>query len=119
MKAVRGAQGGVVVVDVEEPPGTGELLTMKAASICSSDLMYIDFGFRKILGHELAGVREDGTARVVEALYGCMECDERRRGRYNLCASGGAPRAGRLLRRRHRGGRHGGGAGLGEPYDGD
>ena len=89
MKAVRGAEGGVVVVDVEEPPGTGELLTMKAASICSSDLMYIDFGFRKILGHELAGVREDGTARVVEALYGCMECDERRRGRYNLCASGG------------------------------
>jgi len=85
VKAVRGAQGGVVVVDVEEPPGTGELLTMKAASICSSDLMYIDFGFRKILGHELAGVREDGTAVVVEALYGCMECDECRRGRYNLC----------------------------------
>jgi 2-desacetyl-2-hydroxyethyl bacteriochlorophyllide A dehydrogenase len=85
VKAVRGAEGGVALVDVDEPPGTGDLLTMKAASICSSDLMYIDFGFRKILGHELAGVREDGTAVVVEALYGCMECDECRRGRYNLC----------------------------------
>jgi hypothetical protein len=30
MKAVRGVDGGVAVVDVDEPPGTGSLLDMKA-----------------------------------------------------------------------------------------
>src|SRR3954469_20876540 len=85
MKAVRSAEGGVTVVDVDEPPGTGELLDMRGASICSSDLLYIDIGSRMILGHELAGVREDGTAVVVEALYGCMACEQCLRGNYNLC----------------------------------
>ena len=85
MKAVRASEGGVTVVDLEEPPGTGELLEIKATSICASDLTYIAWGFRKILGHELAGFREDGTTVVVEALYGCMECEQCRRGAYNLC----------------------------------
>jgi 2-desacetyl-2-hydroxyethyl bacteriochlorophyllide A dehydrogenase len=85
MKAVRAIDGGVSVVDVAEPPGSGELVDMRATSVCASDLMYIGFGTGKILGHELAGVREDGTAVVVEALYGCMECEQCRRGAYNLC----------------------------------
>jgi len=62
---------------------------MRATSVCASDLMYIRFGSRKILGHELAGVREDGTAVVVEALYGCMECEQCLRGAYNLCPTHG------------------------------
>ena len=49
--------------------------------------MYIGLGLQKILGHELAGVREDGTPVVVEALYGCNQCDQCRQGRYNLCPS--------------------------------
>jgi 2-desacetyl-2-hydroxyethyl bacteriochlorophyllide A dehydrogenase len=85
MKAVRAGNGGVAVVDVEEPPGSGELLDMSATSVCASDLGYVAMGFDKILGHELAGFREDGTAVVVEALYGCGACDQCRRGRYNLC----------------------------------
>jgi 2-desacetyl-2-hydroxyethyl bacteriochlorophyllide A dehydrogenase len=89
MKAVRGVEGGVAVVDLDEPPGQGELLRMKATSVCGSDLMYIRFGTRMILGHELAGLREDGTPVVVEALYGCMECDQCRRGAYNLCPTHG------------------------------
>jgi len=89
VKAVRGAAGGVVVDEVGEPPGVGELLDMRATSVCASDLMYIRFGSRKILGHELAGVREDGTAVVVEALYGCMECEQCLRGAYNLCPTHG------------------------------
>ena len=67
----------------------GELLDMRSTSVCASDLMYIGFGSRRILGHELAGVREDGTAVVVEALYGCMECEQCRRGTYNLCPTHG------------------------------
>jgi len=89
MRAVRSVEGGVAVVNLEEPPGVGEVLQMKATSVCGSDLMYIRFGSRSILGHELAGVREDGTAVVVEALYGCMECPQCRSGAYNLCPTHG------------------------------
>jgi 2-desacetyl-2-hydroxyethyl bacteriochlorophyllide A dehydrogenase len=89
MKAVRSVDGGVAVVDVDEPPGVGELLAMKATSICGSDLSYIRFGSRSILGHELAGLREDGSAVVVEAIYGCMECAQCARGAYNLCPTHG------------------------------
>ena len=89
MKAVRGVEGGVAVVDLDEPPGSGELLEMTATSVCASDLSYIGFGSRKILGHELAGTRADGTAVAVEALYGCMECEQCRRGSYNLCPTHG------------------------------
>ncbi len=85
MKAVRGAEGGVKVVDLDEPPGIGEVLQIKSASVCGSDLTYLTFGTRAVLGHELAGVREDGTPVVVEAIYGCMECEQCLSGAYNLC----------------------------------
>jgi len=85
MKAVKAGEGRVTVVDVDEPPGTGELLDMQATSVCASDLSYVGWGMDKILGHELAGVRSDGTAVVVEALYGCLDCEQCRRGTYNLC----------------------------------
>lgn len=85
MKAVRGVEGGVAVDDVEEPPGEGELLRVLAAGICASDLLYLRLGSRRILGHELAGVRPDGTPVAVEALYGCGGCALCREGSYNLC----------------------------------
>ena len=73
MKAVRSVEGGVALVDLDEPPGTGELLDMQATSICGSDLSYIRFGSRAILGHELAGVprgRHAGGRRGHLRLYG-------------------------------------------------
>jgi 2-desacetyl-2-hydroxyethyl bacteriochlorophyllide A dehydrogenase len=85
MKAVRGVEGGVKVVDLDQPPGVGELLQIKSASVCGSDLSYLTFGTRAVLGHELAGVRADGTPVVVEAIYGCMECEQCLSGAYNLC----------------------------------
>ncbi len=85
MKAVRSTSGGVAVVDLDEPPGIGELLTIRSASICGSDLDYVRLGSQAILGHELAGVRADGTAVAVEAIYGCLECEYCLRGEYNLC----------------------------------
>src|SRR2546426_8789552 len=89
MKAMRSTGGGVSVVDLDDPPGSGELVAIRAASICASDLSYIRFGSRFILGHELAGIRADGTAVAVEAIYGCMRCAECRRGAYKLCATHG------------------------------
>lgn len=50
MRAVRSTGDGVEVVDVDEPDGAGELLTMRAASICGSDLGYIAMGSRFVLG---------------------------------------------------------------------
>ncbi len=85
MKAVRSGNGAVSVVDLDEPPGTGEMLDMQATSICASDLSYVSIGSTNVLGHELAGRRADGTPVVVEAIYGCLECDQCRRGAYNLC----------------------------------
>jgi alcohol dehydrogenase len=54
-------------------------------SICASDWLYIRYGLRRILGHELAGLTTDGRPVVVEALYGCGTCEPCRRGEYNLC----------------------------------
>jgi 2-desacetyl-2-hydroxyethyl bacteriochlorophyllide A dehydrogenase len=85
VKAVRGVEGGVAVVDLDAPPGAGVLLDMQATSICASDLTYLRYGTRSVLGHELCGLREDGTAVVVEAIYGCGTCEECARGAYNLC----------------------------------
>jgi 2-desacetyl-2-hydroxyethyl bacteriochlorophyllide A dehydrogenase len=85
VKAVRSHEGEVKVVEVDEPPGTGALLDMRATSVCASDLSYIRFGSTNILGHELAGRKEDGTPVVVEAIYGCMQCEQCLRGAYNLC----------------------------------
>jgi 2-desacetyl-2-hydroxyethyl bacteriochlorophyllide A dehydrogenase len=92
VKAVRAVDGGVAVDDLDEPPGgdTGELLRVASASICSSDFLYISLGFGRILGHEVAGTRDDGTPVVVEALYGCTECEQCRAGRYNLCPTHGS-----------------------------
>lgn len=85
MKAVRSGNGAVNVIDLDEPPGVGEVLDMHATSICASDLSYIRFGSTNVLGHELAGRRRDGSPVVVEAIYGCLECDQCRQGAYNLC----------------------------------
>ena len=85
MRAVRGSEGKPVVVAVDEPPGEGELLSMRAVGICASDLGYLEFGTERILGHELVGVRSDGTAVAVEGLYGCGTCAYCLDGQYNLC----------------------------------
>jgi 2-desacetyl-2-hydroxyethyl bacteriochlorophyllide A dehydrogenase len=88
MKAVRSTGDlatRVVVEEMGEAPGMGELIEVRSASICSSDLMYIGYGLQKILGHEVAGVTTDGIPVVVEAMYGCVVCEQCRQGRYNLC----------------------------------
>jgi 2-desacetyl-2-hydroxyethyl bacteriochlorophyllide A dehydrogenase len=88
MRAVRATPPGISVVDVDEPVGTGELVKIRSASICASDLKYIGWGCTKILGHELAGVTQDGTPVGIETMFGCAGCEQCDVGRYNLCAQG-------------------------------
>src|SRR3954454_17761577 len=89
MRAVRSQRPGVSVVDVDEPEGPGELIKITSASICASDLGYIEMGSTMLLGHELAGVTEDGRTVAIEAIFGCGECELCLEGRYNLCATTG------------------------------
>jgi hypothetical protein len=71
MRAVRAVDGAVTVVPLEEPPGTGELLTMRAMSVRASDLLYVRLGSRALgdaaalvargYATEAIGRRPDGT----------------------------------------------------------
>src|SRR5829696_9127003 len=88
MRAVRSTPPGVAVVEVDEPTGHGELVRIRAAGICASDHKYIAYGSGMILGHELAGVTEDGTPVGIETMFGCDGCPQCDRGRYNLCVNG-------------------------------
>lgn len=87
MKAVKAGGGAVSLVDVADAPGDGELIEMRSMSICASDLMYVRMGLDRIIGHELAGVRADDSAVVVEAIYGCGECEQCLLGAINLCST--------------------------------
>ncbi len=89
MRAVRGAPSGVEVVDVGEPDGDGEVITVTAVSICASDLRYLSRGSRQIIGHEIAGVTREGAHVVAEGVARCGACEWCDSGRYNLCRKAG------------------------------
>jgi len=87
MKAVRSTGRGVTVEQVDEPDVEGFMrIAIKSASICATDLLYIRWGSREILGHELAGVLDDGTPVAIEGIFGCGACPHCDRGDYNRCA---------------------------------
>jgi 2-desacetyl-2-hydroxyethyl bacteriochlorophyllide A dehydrogenase len=57
-----------------------------SAGVCGSDLHMAAMGFPPVtLGHEIAGVLDDGTAVVVEPLAACGECDGCRAGQAQRC----------------------------------
>jgi 2-desacetyl-2-hydroxyethyl bacteriochlorophyllide A dehydrogenase len=88
MRAVKGSpmsEHGVEVVDIEEPSGEGLLVSIRSVGICGTDLLYLRLGSRQVLGHEIAGVLEDGTAVAVEPAFGCGSCELCEEGSFNLC----------------------------------
>jgi len=89
VKAVRSDPPGVAVVDIPGPETDEGLITVRSASICASDLLYIGWGLRNVLGHELAGTTADGAPVAVEAIFGCGTCEWCRAGRFNLCTTMG------------------------------
>jgi 2-desacetyl-2-hydroxyethyl bacteriochlorophyllide A dehydrogenase len=57
-----------------------------SAGVCGSDLHMAAMGFPPVtLGHEIAGVLDDGSAVVVEPLAACGECDGCRAGQAQRC----------------------------------
>lgn len=90
MRAVRCTGGSVEVVDVPRPSGEGVRVRVHSAGICGSDLHLLGNVEGITLGHEIAGVTEDGTAVAVEPLSPCNACPPCERGDINLCESGPA-----------------------------
>lgn len=94
MRAVRVHGGQVEVDEVPAIDGDGVRIRVRSAGICGSDLHLIDAGVVEAaavtLGHEVAGITDDGTAVAVEPLAPCGTCGPCVDGEYNLCRTGGA-----------------------------
>lgn len=90
MRAVRCCDKKVEVVDVPQVQGEGVRVKVHSASICGSDLHMVALGFSlgHTMGHEFAGVLDDGRAVAVEPVTPCGTCDLCSEGRYNLCRLG-------------------------------
>ena len=88
MRAVRNTEDGIEVVDVAEVEPEGDLVRVRvrSAGICGSDLHLIEWGPMPVtLGHEFAGVLDDGTEVAVEPQTPCLTCDRCRAGQVHLC----------------------------------
>ena len=94
MRAVRVHDGHVAVDDVPAPDPSGVRVRVRSAGICGSDLHLIDTGVveaaQVTLGHEVAGLTDDGTPVAVEPLAPCGTCGPCLDGEYNLCRTSGA-----------------------------
>ena len=88
MRGVRNTEDGIEVVDVPEvePDGERVRLRVRSAGICGSDLHLIEWGPMPVtLGHEFAGVLDDGTEVAVEPQTPCLGCDRCLAGQVHLC----------------------------------
>jgi threonine dehydrogenase-like Zn-dependent dehydrogenase len=95
MRAVYFEDGEVELREVTKPSGEGVRVRVRSAAICGSDLHMLDLKspLKCVVGHEVAGVLDDGTPVAVEPSMPCWECASCQAGDYNLCAVG----AGRSL----------------------
>jgi threonine dehydrogenase-like Zn-dependent dehydrogenase len=86
VRAVRNTDAGVRVVEVAAPDGPGVRVRVRSAGICGSDLEMVRTGLAAgTLGHEVAGVLDDGTEVAVHPFVPCGECAPCRAGSPNLC----------------------------------
>ncbi len=90
MRAVFFRDGEVEVREIEEPAGEGVRVRVRSTGICGSDLHMLEMKspLGCVVGHEVAGVLDDGTPVVVEPSMPCGECPSCRSGDYNLCPAG-------------------------------
>jgi threonine dehydrogenase-like Zn-dependent dehydrogenase len=89
MRGVYFNNGEVELRTLDKVAGEGVRVRMRCAGICGSDLRMLEMKFplKYIVGHEIAGVLDDGTSVAVEPLSPCNECEHCRKGDYNLCKS--------------------------------
>lgn len=83
---MRNTDTGIRVVDVPVPDGPGVRVRVRAAGICGSDLEMVRTGLAAgTLGHEIAGVLDDGTEIAVHPFVPCGVCAQCLDGRPQLC----------------------------------
>ena len=88
MRAVRNTGDGIRVLEVPDIEVTPDLVRvrMRAAGICGSDLHLLEWGPMPVtLGHEFAGLLDDGTPVAVQPQTPCLECDRCLAGDEHLC----------------------------------
>jgi threonine dehydrogenase-like Zn-dependent dehydrogenase len=89
VRAVKRTDEGIEVVDVDDPAGDGVTVEVRSSSLCGSDLHMIGYGpLPCVLGHEFAGVLDDGTPVAVDPSNPCGVCEQCRGGRRQLCRNG-------------------------------
>jgi threonine dehydrogenase-like Zn-dependent dehydrogenase len=93
VRAVRASgEGGVSVVRVEPtvPAHAADPVRVRVRScgICASDQHLAAWNVPVTLGHEFAGVLDDGTAVAVQPNVWCGECDRCLAGETQLCRTG-------------------------------
>ena len=87
MRAVRCEQDRICVAEVPAPSGSeGVRVRVKSAGICGSDLTMLPLGYlQHTVGHEFAGLLDDGTPVAVQPTTPCGSCALCRAGDYQLC----------------------------------
>jgi threonine dehydrogenase-like Zn-dependent dehydrogenase len=89
MRAVRHTSSGIQLVGIPPPTGPGVRVRVRSAGICGTDLVMTKGGpLPFTLGHEFAGLLDDGTAVAVEPIDACGTCDQCVTGHYQRCRSG-------------------------------
>jgi len=90
MRALRRLESGLALVDVPpRAPGAGEVrVRVRSAGICGSDLhavLHPAMPLLHTLGHEVAGVLDDGTPVAIWPLTPCGRCDRCAAGEPQQC----------------------------------
>jgi len=87
MRAVYFNDGEIELREIQEVSDEGKRVHVRSIGICGSDLHMLDMKFplKYVVGHEVAGVLDDGTPVAVEAMVPCNECIHCQAGDYNLC----------------------------------
>lgn len=90
MKAIKVIDKMPVLADAPEPTGAGVKVKIVSSSICGSDISLMAQGAfgDHIIGHEFAGVTEDGTAVAIEPITGCGQCIQCDAGHRVHCEAG-------------------------------
>jgi len=88
VRAVRRDASGIVVVDRDRPEPAADEVRVRVASagICGSDLHAIERGpMPAVLGHEVAGILDDGSPVAIWPITPCGACDRCRAGEVQQC----------------------------------
>ena len=90
MRAVYYNEGEVELREIQELPDKGKKVHVRSIGICGSDLHMLEMKvpINCVVGHEIAGVLDDGTPVAVEPVVPCDTCENCKAGNYNMCQLG-------------------------------